>query len=647
MNLIQVRRISQTFFLVLFVWFCLVNTLGEAWWQLRGWPVNWFLELDPLLALATLLATGTLYAGLLWALLTMGLTLILGRFFCGWVCPLGTLHQMTGWLGLKGKKTPEKIKANLPGKGQKVKYYILLFLLAAACGDLGGRLAAGAWQGPFWALALALAGGAALIGLIVWELAAGKPRRLLAGGVVVAAWLVLAHILAAGQLASLTLQTGLLDPLSLLHRTMNLVLLPLLEPGGLGFSKATRWFLGGWFILAVFAAALALNLKTPRFYCRYVCPLGALFGLLGRFAPLRIAKMEPDCSDCRLCEAHCQGACAPPDKIHSQECLLCLHCRQICPDKVMTYGPKPSAAGHSAGPDLSRRGVVWSLFSGVVLAPALRLGGRAGGRRPGPLRPPGSLAEPGFLARCTKCGQCMRVCPTGIIQPAAWEAGLEGLWTPVLNFRLGSGGCLVNCIACGNLCPTAAIRPLSLDERRGKGAFSTQGPVRLGSAFVDRGRCLPWAMDRPCIVCQEMCPVSPKAIFTRPEFRDLRLGRLQLKEIKGDTLVFSGVKVAPGSLAGGDHFVLIQAPGFSSRRRILSNGAGNVRLEKDGREWPKAPSSEIIIKVQVRLLLPFVDPQACVGCGACEHACPVSVIPAIRVTAENQTRGGARMLAGP
>jgi formate hydrogenlyase subunit 6/NADH:ubiquinone oxidoreductase subunit I len=241
----------------------------------------------------------------------------------------------------------------------------------------------------------------------------------------------------------------------------------------------------------------------------------------------------------------------------------------------------------------------------------------------------------------------MRVCPTGIIQPAAWEAGLEGLWTPVLNFRLGSGGCLVNCIACGNLCPTAAIRPLSLDERRGKGAFSTQGPVRLGSAFVDRGRCLPWAMDRPCIVCQEMCPVSPKAIFTRPEFRDLRLGRLQLKEIKGDTLVFSGVKVAPGSLAGGDHFVLIQAPGFSSRRRILSNGAGNVRLEKDGREWPKAPSSEIIIKVQVRLLLPFVDPQACVGCGACEHACPVSVIPAIRVTAENQTRGGARMLAGP
>ena len=66
MKIITTRRISQIFFLVLFLWFCIVTTLGEQWWQLRGWPVNWLLELDPLVGLGTLLTTGTLYKGLAW-----------------------------------------------------------------------------------------------------------------------------------------------------------------------------------------------------------------------------------------------------------------------------------------------------------------------------------------------------------------------------------------------------------------------------------------------------------------------------------------------------------------------------------------------------------------------------------------------------
>ena len=104
----------------------------------------------------------------------------------------------------------------------------------------------------------------------------------------------------------------------------------------------------------------------------------------------------------------------------------------------------------------------------------------------------------------------MRICPTNVIQPAGFEHGLESLWTPVLDFRVGTSGCQHNCIACGNLCPTAAIRPISLEERLGKDDFASRGPIRIGMAFVDRGRCLPWAMDRPCIVCQENCPVSPR-----------------------------------------------------------------------------------------------------------------------------------------
>ena len=81
MRIVTVRRISQVFFLVVFLWFCITATVGPAWWQLRGWPINWFLELDPLTALATILSTGTLYANLLWALAAIVLTLARGPVF--------------------------------------------------------------------------------------------------------------------------------------------------------------------------------------------------------------------------------------------------------------------------------------------------------------------------------------------------------------------------------------------------------------------------------------------------------------------------------------------------------------------------------------------------------------------------------------
>ena len=47
MRIVTVRRISQIFFLVVFLWFCVAATLGGNWWQLRGWPINWILELAP------------------------------------------------------------------------------------------------------------------------------------------------------------------------------------------------------------------------------------------------------------------------------------------------------------------------------------------------------------------------------------------------------------------------------------------------------------------------------------------------------------------------------------------------------------------------------------------------------------------------
>jgi ferredoxin len=256
------------------------------------------------------------------------------------------------------------------------------------------------------------------------------------------------------------------------------------------------------------------------------------------------------------------------------------------------------------------------------------------------IRPPGALDEERFLQRCIRCGQCMKVCPTNVIQPGGIQGGLETLWTPMLNNRIGTSGCQLHCIACGSVCPTAAIRPISLDEKLGRGKFTSSGPIRLGTAFVDRGRCLPWAMDRPCIVCQENCPVSPKAIIVREQFSTIRGGRAKVQAARGATLELTGTTLASGQLGGGDYYCLLGG----RRLAISGNDATSLTLTEpfshphsQNQNLP-APSVGQDVEIQIRLQQPYVDVRACIGCGVCEHECPVSGQRAIRVTAENESR---------
>jgi ferredoxin len=302
----------------------------------------------------------------------------------------------------------------------------------------------------------------------------------------------------------------------------------------------------------------------------------------------------------------------------------------------MGYHTAPSDGGEIVSPDLSRRQFLVSAVSGAAVIPVLRIGGV-----PGPnwnarmVRPPGSLPEGQFLSRCIKCGQCMRICPTNVIHPAGLTAGLEGLWTPVLNFRIGTSGCQHNCIACGHLCPTAAIRPISLEERQGINRYAEQGPIKIGTAFIDRGRCLPWAMDRPCIVCQENCPVSPKAIFTRELFNTIRLHRpLIVKDADSTRIEFETDALVENQYATGDYFCVV--PG-SQGRQIIANTPHSLTVDSKFPFEPP-PQAQDSVSIQIRLQQPYVDPKHCIGCGVCEHECPVRGKRAIRVTAENESR---------
>ena len=209
----------------------------------------------------------------------------------------------------------------------------------------------------------------------------------------------------------------------------------------------------------------------------------------------------------------------------------------------------------------------------------------------------------------------------------------------MLNNRIGSSGCQLNCVACGKACPTAAIRHISLEEKLGTGKFAADGPIRLGTAFVDRGRCLPWAMDKPCIVCQENCPVSPKAIFVGEVFSTIRGGVLAIKEVQGDTLTFAAAVPLGGQFTGSDYFCLLPDGG---RAAIAAGAAQSLTLAPRTKRPP--PSAGQTVEIQVRLQQPHVDIRACIGCGVCEHECPVSGTRAIRVSAENESRSHNRRL---
>lgn len=320
------------------------------------------------------------------------------------------------------------------------------------------------------------------------------------------------------------LQIGLLDPIALLTRSFVTGVWPGLQQGGAGFYLFQPYFSGGVLIAVFFLVIVLANRLMTRFWCRVVCPLGALLGLLSWRPLLRIRRDVDRCNDCLKCVQYCQGGCDPNGALRVSECHLCMNCLAQCPEGALHYGLVRSRSALGVPVDVSRRRLVESGVAAMVFVPLLRSSDSADSSpHPEVIRPPGSLSERAFLARCIKCAVCMRVCPTNVLQPALLEGGLEALWTPVLVNRLGY--CEHHCVLCGHVCPTGAIRPLTVLEKVGQEGKGVE-PIKLGTAFFDQGRCLPWAMHTSCIVCEEVCPTSPKAIwYKKVELAD-RTGKL-------------------------------------------------------------------------------------------------------------------------
>jgi MauM/NapG family ferredoxin protein len=463
------RRVYQGFFLLLF--FASLGLMIDE--GIRRFPVRLLLELDPLSAAAMLASSWLLPAGLAVALVVVALTVLFGRAFCGWVCPLGTLHHAASWATRRLRRAPYH-HVNRWRAHFRLKYLLLV------------------------ALAVAALAGTAVIGLF--------------------------------------------DPISLATRSFASALLPALSTVTAAEGQRPRTFAGAWLTGAIFLGLLAANRWVARWWCRALCPLGALLGLAARAAVYRIHVDPEKCNDCHRCVRDCQGADEPFARHRVSECHVCLNCVSVCPEDAITFRAFAPTAAANGGVDLPRRELVGAALAGAALLPLLRASSAEAA--PEAIRPPGALPEREFLARCVRCGACVNACPTSALQPSLLVAGLEGLYTPVLVPR--HGWCEPSCTRCGQVCPTGALARLT-PETKGwtRGGSSGGGErVKIGTAFFDWGRCLPWAMAAPCVVCEEVCPTSPKAIWLEPFDAvrpDGRLVRLQRPRLEPDRCIGCGL----------------------------------------------------------------------------------------------------------
>jgi len=451
------RRAVQIAALVLFVYL-----LFAALQRRAAFPyADLFFRLDPLAAFGTMLAARLWLPHLALAAVTVGATLVLGRVWCGWICPLGTLLE---WVRFKRARMQAR---RLPPRLPSLKYLVLTVVLTAA---LLGNLTLLILD-PLALLTRAT--GTAVVPGLDW--------------------------------AVLQVERGLYDfgfgqsAVSLFEQVMRGRLLPTIQPA---FQQAVPIFL-------LLLAVVLLNRLADRFWCRFLCPLGALLGLVSKVSLLR-PWVGPACERSSGCAGTCrQGAISVASGgegtsqvaiVVPSECVVCLDCLVACGDKGMSFGLHPRPAPRQVF-DPGRRQFLTAMAGGAAGVVLLGAGVWNKSESSALIRPPGAQDEGVFLSSCVRCGQCLRVCPTSGLQPAFEEAGIVGLWTPVLKSRLGY--CDYGCNACGRVCPVEAIPRLPLEVKR---------RTVIGLAWVDRDRCLPWAYDTPCIVCQEVCPLPDKAV---------------------------------------------------------------------------------------------------------------------------------------
>jgi MauM/NapG family ferredoxin protein len=409
-----VQGISLVFFVFLFT--KLFYPLG---WQ--ALILQWFSRLDPWLLLSHLRLQHNIP---LWGwlpLLILVMTILLGRVFCGWLCPLGALLMLV-----------DKISRTIT----KIRFFKKLALKRTKIIHLLQPMR------YFWLI-----------------------------------FIVVAFVLGSGWVLFLT-------PFALFSHEVVRIL-----------QRAVPWVLIG---------IIVCTLLFSRLWCSVLCPTGVLLSLVARLRLFRY-KIAGNCVQCGKCTQNCSVAAAPADTgIVGEGCLSCGDCQRACPTKAVewqkiSFRRKKDENEHEASSvecnnQHSRRQFLKIAATvTVATAAATVLWKKNVWTAKKVLRPPGALQEADFTSVCNRCGRCIKACTNKALKPMSITDGIECFETPQIVPR--EVNCIL-CLSCQEVCSTGAIAKVQVEK------------VKMGSAAIDKSRCLAWNdSGKMCFICGEQCPV--------------------------------------------------------------------------------------------------------------------------------------------
>ncbi|MBQ3835286.1 MAG: 4Fe-4S binding protein [Elusimicrobia bacterium] len=249
--------------------------------------------------------------------------------------------------------------------------------------------------------------------------------------------------------------------------------------------------------LIPFIILIFLVLFRRRIFCTAICPVGTLLGLFSKYGFFRL-QFTDKCITCGACFRNCPaGSINLKDKIFDNErCVRCLKCVSVCPKQAITYGvskkDKKNTEQHFSQ---GRRN--------FVLGSVLVLGGIAAGVGGAIVRgkkflqdtvrailPPGAGNYNRLSSKCTSCQLCVAVCPNKVIHPRDFSHSN-------IYMDYSNGPCMYSCNECSKVCPTGAIKKISLQEKQ---------HLRIGLAKIDRELCI------ACGICAFKCPAKALSI---------------------------------------------------------------------------------------------------------------------------------------